>query len=93
MIGFSPHSLEEALEIRTAHPEAVPVAGGTDLMVEMNSARIKPAALLDRGRLHRDLGENIGDRPFGPVQHECRLLFGRRCGIGQQPLEDGGSRG
>ena len=51
MIGFSPHSLEEALEIRTAHPEAVPVAGGTDLMVEMNSARIKPAALLDLSRI------------------------------------------
>lgn len=45
--AFAPSSLEEALEIRAAHPEAVPVAGGTDLMVEVNARRLSPAALLD----------------------------------------------
>jgi CO/xanthine dehydrogenase FAD-binding subunit len=44
---FVPHSLEEALELRSAHPEATPVAGGTDLMVDMNARRIRPRALLD----------------------------------------------
>jgi CO/xanthine dehydrogenase FAD-binding subunit len=42
-----PHSLEEALELKSARPEAVPVAGGTDLMVELNAGRAQPEALLD----------------------------------------------
>ena len=32
--GYAAASLQEALELRKAHPEAVPYAGGTDLMVE-----------------------------------------------------------
>lgn len=32
--GYAAASLREALELRRAHPEAVPYAGGTDLMVE-----------------------------------------------------------
>lgn len=32
--GYTAASLQEALELRKAHPEAVPYAGGTDLMVE-----------------------------------------------------------
>jgi CO/xanthine dehydrogenase FAD-binding subunit len=43
--------LEEALELRAAHPEAVPIAGGTDLMVEMNFGKIRPEAFLDVSRL------------------------------------------
>jgi CO/xanthine dehydrogenase FAD-binding subunit len=47
MQAFSPHSLEEALEVKAAHHEAVPVAGGTDLMVEVNFGRLHPPRLLD----------------------------------------------
>jgi CO/xanthine dehydrogenase FAD-binding subunit len=48
---FLPRTLEEALELRAAHPEAVPIAGGTDLMVEMNFGKIRPEAFLDVSRL------------------------------------------
>ncbi|MDA8202770.1 MAG: FAD binding domain-containing protein [Chloroflexi bacterium] len=48
---FRPSSLREALEIRAAHPEAVPIAGGTDLMVEVNFGRRRPEAFLDISRL------------------------------------------
>ncbi len=48
---FAPRTLDEALEIRSAHPEAVPVAGGTDLMVDVNFGRLQPAALLDLSRV------------------------------------------
>ncbi|HEU4943376.1 MAG TPA: FAD binding domain-containing protein [Gaiellaceae bacterium] len=51
MDAFSPRSLEEALEIRAVRPEAIPVAGGTDLWVEVNARRIRPAALLDLSRV------------------------------------------
>jgi len=44
---FVPETLGEALDVRFAHPEATPVAGGTDLMVDVNARRIRPAALLD----------------------------------------------
>lgn len=44
---LTPYSLDEALEVRFTHPEATPVAGGTDLMVDLNARRLQPTALLD----------------------------------------------
>jgi CO/xanthine dehydrogenase FAD-binding subunit len=46
-----PRSLEEALELKAARPEAEPIAGGTDVMVDINFDRRRPAALLDVSRL------------------------------------------
>lgn len=46
-----PHSLDEALEMKAARPEAVPIAGGTDLMVAVNFGRLRPEAFLDVSRL------------------------------------------
>ncbi|HXF81794.1 MAG TPA: FAD binding domain-containing protein [bacterium] len=46
-----PRTLEEALEIRARDPEAVPLAGGTDLLVLLNFDRLRPRALLDLSRL------------------------------------------
>jgi hypothetical protein len=48
---FRPSSLPEALEIRAAHPEALPIAGGTDVMVERTFGRRRPAGILDVSRL------------------------------------------
>jgi CO/xanthine dehydrogenase FAD-binding subunit len=42
-----PRSLEEAVARKAARPEALPIAGGTDLMVELNSWRVRPAAIID----------------------------------------------
>lgn len=44
-------SLEEALEAKARHPEALPIAGGTDVMVALNFGRIRPPALLDLSRV------------------------------------------
>ena len=41
----------EALELKAAHPDAVPIAGGTDLMVELNFDRTRPPAILDLTRI------------------------------------------
>jgi len=51
MEALLPRSLEEALALRAAHPDAVPVAGGTDLMVAVNFGRARPPALLDLSRV------------------------------------------
>src|SRR5574341_676184 len=48
---YLPRTLAEALEIKASHPEAVPIAGGTDLMVDLNFDRRRPPALLDLTRL------------------------------------------
>jgi CO/xanthine dehydrogenase FAD-binding subunit len=44
---LTPHTLEEALELRAAHPDARPVQGGTDVLVELNFDRSRPPALLN----------------------------------------------
>ena len=60
MDAFSPRSLEEALEVRAAHPEAVPVAGGTDLMG--GGERAPAAAPLAPGSLARRGAEALRAR-------------------------------
>ena len=44
---FRPESWQEALEIRAAHPGAVPIFGGTDVMVDLNFDRERPEAIVD----------------------------------------------
>ncbi len=40
-------TLAEALEIRSAHPGALPIAGGTDVMVQVNAGTLRPEHVLD----------------------------------------------
>jgi len=44
---LSPRSLEDALAVKAEHPEAVPIQGGTDVMVELNFDRRRPDLLLN----------------------------------------------
>ncbi|WP_033260734.1 FAD binding domain-containing protein [Amycolatopsis vancoresmycina] len=46
-----PASLADALAARAANPGAVPIAGGTDVMVELNFDHRRPESLLDLGRV------------------------------------------
>ena len=48
---LQPGSLVEALAAKAASPDAVPIAGGTDVMVELNFARRRPLVLLDLTRV------------------------------------------
>jgi CO/xanthine dehydrogenase FAD-binding subunit len=43
----SPTSLDEALRIKADRPDAVPIQGGTDVMVELNFDRRRPELLLN----------------------------------------------
>lgn len=51
-----PATLTEALAIKAERPAAVPIAGGTDIMVELNFDHRRPEALLDLTRI-ADLAE------------------------------------
>ena len=46
-----PHSLDEALAMKGERPEATPIAGGTDLMVDLNFGRRRPPAVIDVSRV------------------------------------------
>ena len=48
---LQPASWAEALEAKAAHPEAMPLWGGTDVMVDVNFGRARPEAILDLTRV------------------------------------------
>jgi CO/xanthine dehydrogenase FAD-binding subunit len=72
-----PRSLEEALRLRARHPEARPIAGGTDLMVALNAERERPAALLDLGRVPELRGWRYED---GELVLGATLTYTEACG-------------
>ena len=53
---LQPATWPEALAMKAARPDALPVWGGTDVMVEINLDHRRPAALMDLTRI-RELGE------------------------------------
>ena len=44
---LTPRSLDEALELKAEHPEALPIQGGTDVMVALNFDRARPETILN----------------------------------------------
>jgi len=46
-----PRTLDEALEMKASMPHAVPIAGGTDLMVDLNFDRKRPDAIIEISRV------------------------------------------
>jgi CO/xanthine dehydrogenase FAD-binding subunit len=48
---LQPATWAEALEAKAAHPDAVPIAGGTDVMVGINFGHLRPSLLLDLTRI------------------------------------------
>ena len=58
---LQPGSLAEALAAKAAAPDAVPIAGGTDVMVELNFATRRPEVLLDLTRVPELTGWSVRD--------------------------------
>jgi len=48
---YLPRTLDEALQQKSAHPDAISLAGGTDVMVEVNFGRLRPAGIIDLTRI------------------------------------------
>ncbi len=48
---FQPTSWADALAVKAEMPDAVPLSGGTDVMVELNFDARRPPALLDLTRI------------------------------------------
>ena len=71
-----PRTLEEALEMRAEHTGALPIAGGTDVMVQMNVTHVRPEVLLDLSRLEELQGwsSNGGELFVGAGVTYSRIL-------------------
>src|SRR3954470_10071481 len=48
---LQPDDWSEALELKAANPTALPIWGGTDVMVDVNFGRARPEAILDLTRV------------------------------------------
>jgi CO/xanthine dehydrogenase FAD-binding subunit len=48
---IQPTTWQEALAAKAAHPAALPIAGGTDVMVDLNFDRARPEAIVDLTRV------------------------------------------
>ena len=66
---LTPDSLEEALRLKSEHPDAVPIQGGTDVMVAFNFDRSRPDTVLN-------LNEVPELRGWSRVDGEVRLGAG-----------------
>jgi CO/xanthine dehydrogenase FAD-binding subunit len=73
---LAPDSWEQALAAKAAHPGALPIAGGTDVMVALNFDRARPQAMLDLTRVPelRDWSADDGHLRVGAGVTYTRLI-------------------
>ena len=73
---LAPDTWEQALAMKAAQPDAVPIAGGTDLMVALNFDRARPQAILDLTRVAelRDWSTDGGRLRIGAGVTYTRLI-------------------
>jgi CO/xanthine dehydrogenase FAD-binding subunit len=71
---LQPRDLPEALAAKAERPEAVPIAGGTDVMVQLNLDRGRPQAILDLTRA-RELA--VWDRDDGSLRVGAGVTYTR----------------
>jgi CO/xanthine dehydrogenase FAD-binding subunit len=73
---FQPATWSEALVIKAAHPDAMPIVGGTDVMVEINLDRHRPAGIIDLTRIRelREWGTDDGWLRIGAAVTYARLI-------------------
>jgi CO/xanthine dehydrogenase FAD-binding subunit len=73
---LAPDTWEDALAMKAAHPQALPIAGGTDVMVELNFDRRRPDAIIDLTRVPelRDWGAENGHLRIGAGVSYTRII-------------------
>ena len=72
-----PTTLAEALAVKAERPGAVPIAGGTDVMVELNFDHRRPEALLDLTRVPELAEWSTVDDPAGTVRLGAGVPYAR----------------
>jgi CO/xanthine dehydrogenase FAD-binding subunit len=103
---LTPRSLDEALRLKTERPEALPIQGGTDVMVDLNFDRVRPAALLnlnevpelrgwsrDNGTLRLGAGLRYAEAMQSPLADELRALADASRTVGGPQIRNRGTIG
>ena len=103
---LTPRSLDEALALKAEHPEAVPIDGGTDVMVELNFDRARPPALLnlnevrelkgwsrDNGALRLGAGLTYAEAMREPLSDELPALAEASRTVGSPQIRNRGTIG
>ena len=103
---LTPHSLDEALRLKAEVPDAVPIEGGTDVMVELNFDRARPPALLnlnevrelkgwsrDNGTLRLGAGLTYEEAMRAPLADELPALAEASRTVGSPQIRNRGTVG
>jgi CO/xanthine dehydrogenase FAD-binding subunit len=103
---LTPRSLAEALQFKAERPDAVPIQGGTDVMVELNFDRARPQALLnlnevaelrswsrDNGTLRLGSGLTYTEAMKAPLADELRALAEASRTVGGPQIRNRGTIG
>jgi CO/xanthine dehydrogenase FAD-binding subunit len=103
---LTPRSLDEALRIKAERPDAVPIQGGTDVMVELNFDRARPPTLLnlnevaelrgwsrDNGTLRLGSGLTYTEAMKPPLADELRALAEASRTVGGPQIRNRGTIG
>lgn len=80
---LTPHSLEEALRLKAEHPQALPIQGGTDVMVAFNFDRARPETVLNLNEVGelRGWSRSDGELRLGAGLTYTELMGGELAGL------------
>jgi CO/xanthine dehydrogenase FAD-binding subunit len=103
---LTPRSLGEALQLKAAHPDALPIQGGTDVMVSLNFDRARPDILLnlneveelrawsrENGAVRLGAGLTYAEAMIGPVAAALPALAEASRTVGSPQIRNRGTIG
>jgi CO/xanthine dehydrogenase FAD-binding subunit len=103
---LTPRSLDDALRSKSEHPDAVPIQGGTDLMVALNFDRARPDAILnlnevselrgwsrENGSLRLGAGLTYAEAMRGELAQELPALAEASRTVGSPQIRNRGTIG
>src|SRR5207249_7777490 len=103
---LTPRSLGEALGLKSERPDAMPIQGGTDVMVELNFDRARPPALLnlneidelrgwsrENGAIRLGAGLTYTEAMESPLAEECSALAEASRTVGGPQIRNRGTIG
>jgi CO/xanthine dehydrogenase FAD-binding subunit len=78
---LTPRTLDEALRLKSEYPDAVPIQGGTDLMVALNFDRTRPETILNLGEVAELRGWS---RDNGSLRLGAGLTYMQAMALGEE---------
>jgi CO/xanthine dehydrogenase FAD-binding subunit len=103
---LTPRSLDDALRLKSEHPDALPVQGGTDVMVALNFDRARPETVLnlnevaelrgyrrDNGSLRLGAGVTYTELERGDLRDQLPALAEAARTVGSPQIRNRGTVG